>query len=438
MAPILIQSATVVRGHETLTDCDVLVVDGKIAEVGPRLASIPEGTRSISASGKIVIPGLFDACAHLRQPGREDAETILSGSRAALRGGITGMVVMPDTSPPIDNGGAVESVRDLIKKLPSKMDVLVAGCISKRGKGEELAELGDMQDHGAVFMTDDPAPIENPLLLRRALHYARNLGILIATSCDIRQLSANGCMNEGPNSYRLGLPGLPACSEEICLARDLRLAQSVDSTIHINQISSARGVETVARYKKDLPFTVGVNPLHLMFTDDVLVAPDTEPYDTNWKVNPPLRTESDRLALLDALRDDKFGIDLIATNHSPWTEYEKERDFASAPFGITGLETSLVAIYHHLIATGQLDWQTLVKRFCIAPRRLVKQIPNEIAPGKPANFVLFNPAATTHFDIEGLASMSKNTPFVDKTLNGRVDLVILGTRAVYNSTTHEL
>jgi dihydroorotase len=425
--PIFIQSAEVVRATGTTEICHVLLREGKVLDVGANLIA-PEGARVIDAKGMVLIPGLFDTHAHLREPGREDAENLETGSLAALRGGITGMVMMPDTHPRIDNGGMVQSVLDVASKVPSKLDLFVAGCISKGGKGEELAEIGDMQQRGAVMITDDPNAVGNPQLLRRALQYTRGLGLLVATHCDVPELTGQGSMNDGKTSYRLGLPGMHPCSEEICLVRDIRLAQAMNTRIHINNITTARGVETVARYKKEgMAVTVGVAPHHLIFTEE-----DIGDYDTNFKVKPPLRTKNDRLALQQGLRDGV--IDVIGTDHSPFTEFEKEREFANAPFGMTSLDTALPSLYETLIRPGLLDWPTLVSRFSRAPRRLIGLPVAAIEPGQRINCVLFNPNGTSHFTRDALGSKSFNTPYLDKTIQGQVAFVMLEDRILLDRT----
>lgn len=425
--PLLIQSAQVVRASGTLETCDVLVEDGKIIAVARNLVPAP-GTRIIDASEMVMLPGLFDTHAHLREPGHEDSETLESGAQAALRGGITGLVMMPDTHPPIDNGGMVQSVLDVASKVSAKLDFYVAGCISKGGRGEDLAEIGDMQMRGAVMITDDPNSIANPQLMRRALQYARGLGVLVAAHCDTPELTAAGSMNDGRTSYRLGLPGMHACSEEICLVRDIRLAQAMNTRIHIQHLTTARGVETLARYKKEgMAVTAGVTPHHLIFTEA-----DVGEYNTNFKVKPPLRTSSDTRALQQGLRAGV--IDVIATDHSPFTEFEKEREFANAPFGMTGLETALPALYQNLIRPGLLDWPTLVERFSRAPRRLINVPVAAIEPGQPANWVLFNPNGVSHFNRDALGSKSFNTPFLDQTLPGQVIMVMLKNQILLDRT----
>lgn len=416
---VLIRNVKVVSpGAETAVR-DVLMTQGRWSFPGQPVQDV----RVIDGTGKVLLPGLYDLHAHLREPGREDSETIAGGCEAALAGGFTGLTAMPDTSPPVDNGGMVHSLREIAART-ARIPIEVAGCITKGRLGQELAEIGEMQSRGAVMITDDPDPVSNPQVLRRALQYARDLNVLVATTCDVRELSGAGAMHEGPVSYRLGLPGLPACAEEIGMARDIRLAQSCGSRIHIRGISTARSVETIRRYKSEgMALTVEVFPHHLLFTDEAV-----GDYDPVFKVKPPLRPEADRQALLQAVRDGV--IDVLATDHTPHTWFEKTRDFGSAPFGMTGLATALPALHHHLIAPGLLSWEVLVERFAAAPRRLLGLDVPVIAEGSPINAVLFDPAAKVTVSPAALRSRSCNTPFLNQTLDGAVVWVGLGQQAL--------
>lgn len=426
-APILFQQVTVVSpSHRDTGPVDVLCSGGCWHFPAPG-ELLPDDCRVIDARGQVLLPGLYDLHAHLREPGREDAETIASGTAASVNGGFTGLLLMPDTNPAIDNGGMVQSVIDIASKT-SPIPVNVAGCISRRRGGEELAEIGEMRLRGAVMITDDGAPVNNPLLLRRALQYSRDLGLLVASHCDVKELSGNGAMHDGKVSYRLGLPGIHPCAEEIGIARDIRLAQSCRSRIHIKHVTTASGVETIRRYKREgVQVSAEVTPHHLIFTDE-----DVGDYDTNFKVKPPLRPAADTAALLAGLIDGT--IDVIATDHSPHTEFEKTRDFASAPFGITGLDTALPALHHHLIHPGHLTWDVLMERLAIAPRRLLGLETPDIAAGTAVDAVLFDPAATTTVDRAFLKSRSHNNPFLGKTLTGSVAMVLLGDRVLLDRT----
>ena len=416
---VLIRNVKVVSPGTETTVRDVLMAGGRWSFP----VQAPEGVRVVDGTGKILLPGLYDMHAHLREPGREDSETIATACEAALAGGFTGLTAMPDTVPAVDNGGMVHSLREIAART-GRIPIEVAGCITRGRLGQELAEIGEMQSRGAVMITDDPDPVANPQVLRRALQYARGLDVLVATTCDVREISGAGAMHDGPVSYRLGLPGLHPCAEEIGIARDIRLAQSCGSRIHIRGISTARSVETIRRYKSEgVAVTAEAFPHHLLFTDEAV-----GDYDTLYKVKPPLRPESDRLALLQAVRDGV--IDILATDHTPHTWFEKTRDFGSAPFGMTGLATALPALHHHLISSGLLSWETLAERFCAAPRRLLGLDIPVITEGSAVNAILFDPVAATTFTAEALKSRSQNSPFLNQTLRGSAVLVLLGEKVM--------
>ncbi len=413
--PILIRNVKVVSPGAATGLRDVVMADGRWSFP----SAPPTGLREIDGTGKILLPGLYDLHAHLREPGREDSETIATGCEAALAGGITGLTAMPDTAPPVDHGLLVHSLREIAART-ARFPIEVAGCITRGRLGQELAEIGEMQARGAVMITDDPDPVANPQVLRRALQYARGLGMLVATTCEVRELSGAGAMHDGAVSYRLGLPGLHPCAEEIGVARDIRLAQSCGSRLHVRGISTAGSVEIIRRFKSEgVAVTAEVFPHHLLFTDAAV-----GDYDTVYKVRPPLRPEADRQALLAALREGV--IDVLATDHTPHTWYEKTRDFGSASFGMTGLATALPALYQGLIGPGHLSWEVLVERFSAAPRRLLGLAVPEIAEGAAVNAVLFDPAARVTFSPEALRSRSHNTPFLQQTLPGAVVWVALG------------
>jgi dihydroorotase len=304
----------------------------------------------------------------------------------------------------------------------SLIPIDIAGCLSRGRAGAELAELGEMRSRGAILATDDPAPIDNPLLLRRALAYAQGLDLLVATVPDVRELSAGGMMHDGRVAYRMGLAGIHPCAEEIGIARDIRLAESCGARLHLRSISTAKGVDTIRRYKREGALvTADVAPHHLIFTDE-----DVRDYNTSFKVKPPLRNADDVAALLAGLEDGT--IDAIATDHQPFTEYEKTRDFASAPFGITGLATALPALHDSLVTTGYLSWGTLVERLSAAPRRVLGLPIPEVADGRAANAALFDPSGVSEVTPEFLYSKSKNTPLLGRQLRGRVERVFLGTQ----------
>ena len=387
-------------------------------KLAPEIAA-QSGASVIDCTGKILLPGLFDMHVHLREPGREDEETIATGARAAVRGGFTGIVAMPNTDPPIDTGGLVRFVHTLAREQ-SPIPVWTSGCITKGRAGQQLADIADMHRQGAVMITDDGDPVADPYLFRRALEYASHFDLLVACHCEVPELSRGGAMNEGARSYKLGIPGIPACSEEISIARDLELARLAGARIHIQHVTTARGLDIIRRAKQDgVRVTCEVSPHHLLLNED-----DITDYDTNFKMNPPLRTPADNEALLAGLLDGS--IDALATDHAPHTEFEKNLDFASAPFGITGLETALPSLYERLVRPGKLPWDVLVRAFSETPRRILGIEAASFREGERADFVVFDPDAMTRIDVETMASKSRNTPFIGQTLAGAVAEVVLG------------
>lgn len=399
---------------------DVWVEDGVIKGVEPRGIEPPPGARVIAGGEtKVLLPAFFDPHVHLREPGKVAAETIRSGAEAAINGGITGVVAMPNTTPAVDTGAMVRTIKE-IAAATARIPVYVSGAITKGRQGEELAALGAMTALGAVMFTDDGDPVENPQVLRRAMEYVRDFDVPLASHCEVKTLSGPGAINEGRHSYKLGLPGTPAISEEICLARDCRLAQFTGARLHIQHLTTVVGLKTVERYKHDgARVTCEVAPHHLLFIDE-----DIGDYDTHYKMNPPLRTPEDRAGLLEGLKKGLF--DCLATDHAPHTDFEKKREFIAAPNGITGLETAVPSMYHHFIREGKFGWEILVKYYSANPRRLIGLPPVTIVPGQRAELVLFDPGATTTFSREFMRSKSINTPFLDKTLHGAVSLVVLG------------
>jgi len=417
---LLIRNARIASENEsTLRDGDVLVVDGVIRSIGSALTA-PEGAKVIDARGRLLMPAMFDAHVHFREPGQEAKETIATGSEAAINGGITGIVMMPNTSPAIDSPAVVKQVLESAAKT-SRIPIYTSGCVTKGRHGKELAAIDGMRALGVKMLTDDGDTTGDPAVLFRAMQYATEFGMFFASHCEVPELAGPRALNEGAVSYRLGIKGSPACAEEIIIDRDIRLAHATGAHIHIQHVSSKLGMETIRWWKQrgDVKVTAEVAPHHLLFTEE-----DIGDYDTHYKMNPPLRTKADTEALLQGLIDGVF--DLIATDHAPHTPFEKSQDFVSAPNGITGLETALVSLYHYFVATGKFGWDLVVKRYSAEPRRMMGLEPAPVEEGKPADFILFDPEAETTFTTDFMKSKSRNTPFLDKTLKGRVDLVVLG------------
>ena len=357
---------------------------------------------------------------HLREPGRNDKETIHTGTEAAINGGVTGVVAMPNTTPAIDSGGLVRSVLDIAGKS-ARIPVQVAGCITKGREGKEMAGIAGMVGAGVRMITDDGSPVENPQMLRRAMEYAREFGLTVASHCETMALSGHGAMNEGKVSYKFGIPGMPAISEEICIERDIAIARHTRCKLHIQHVTTARGMELIRRAKDEgVAVTCEVTPHHLIFSETDIVD-----YDTHFKMNPPLRTEADAGALLQGLVDGV--IDVLATDHAPHTEFEKQQqDFASAPFGITGLETALPSMFDRFINPGTIDWGLFLDRYSARPRELMQIDSVEIVEGNAAELVVFDPAGVSHFTKEFMRSKASNTPFLNKELAGRVECVVVG------------
>jgi len=417
---LLIKNARIASENSPeLKEANVLLADGTIQKIGNSLAA-PEGARVIDAAGRILMPAMFDAHVHFREPGFEAKETIASGAESAINGGITGVVMMPNTVPAIDNAGVVSQVLESAKKN-ARIPVYTSGCVTKGRHGKELAGIDGMRALGVKMLTDDGDTTGDPSVLYRAMQYATEFGMFFASHCEVPELAGPRALNEGAVSYRLGIKGSPACAEEIIIDRDIRLAHATGAHIHIQHVSSKVGMETIAWWKSrgDVRVTAEVAPHHLLFTDE-----DIGDYDTHYKMNPPLRTKADNEALLQGLINGTF--DLIATDHAPHTPFEKSQDFVSAPNGITGLDTALVSLHHYFVATGKFGWDLVVKRFSAEPRRFMSLPAISIEEGQPVELILFNTEKDTTFTKEFMKSKSQNTPFLDKTLKGSVDLVVLG------------
>jgi dihydroorotase len=417
---LIIQNARIASEHSAeLLESDVLIENGVIQSIGKNLTA-PSGAKVIDAKNRIVMPAMFDAHVHFREPGFEAKETIATGAESAINGGITGVVMMPNTNPTIDSATVVANVLDIAKRT-ARIPIYTSGCVTKGRHGKELAGIDGMRALGVTMLTDDGDTTGDPAVLLRAMQYASEFGMFFASHCEVPELAGPRALNEGVMSYKLGIKGSPACAEEIIIDRDIRLAHAAGAHIHIQHVSSKLGMETIAWWKSrgDVKVTAEVSPHHLLFCDE-----DIGDYDTHYKMNPPLRTKADNEALLQGLIDGTF--DLIATDHAPHTPFEKSQDFVSAPNGITGLDTALVSLYHYFVATGKFGWDLVIKRYSAEPRRMMGLPVAEIAEGQPADLILFDTEKETTFTKDFMKSKSQNTPFLDKTLKGSIDLVVLG------------
>ena len=397
---------------------DVLIEDGKIAAVGEGLAA--DGAEVRDLSGKYLVPGLVDMHVHLREPGFEHKEDIESGTRAAAHGGFTGVCAMPNTDPVCDNGVAVGYVRARAAEV-GKCRVYPAGAMSKGLKGEILSEMGDMVAQGAVAFTDDGKGVQDAGMMRRVMDYGKMFGKVMMVHCQDDGLVGAGQVNEGVVSTRLGLLGWPAEGEEIEIARDIALCRLTGCPLHIQHITTARGLDMVRAAKEEgLPVTCEVTPHHLFLSEDVLDGT----YNTSLKVNPPLRTQADCDALIEGVADGS--IDCIVTDHAPHADWEKAHEFEYAPFGMTGLETSLALVLTNLVGKGVIDYAKMVDVMSIAPREILGLEPVKIAEGSVADITVFDPTIEWTVDGEDFESKAHNSGFLGAALTGRATDVYVG------------
>jgi dihydroorotase len=401
---------------------DVLLDGGVIAGIGSGL----DGDEVFDGAGCVLLPGLVDLHTHLREPGREDAETVASGSAAAALGGYTAVFAMPNTDPAADTAGVVEQVWRLGREC-GLVDVVPIGAVTVGRGGKQLAELGAMAESAArvrVF-SDDGSCVADPALMRRALEYVRAFDGVIAQHAEEPRLTEGAQLNEGVVSARLGLAGWPAAAEEAIIARDALLAGHVGSRLHVCHVSTAGSVEIIRWAKsKGWHVTAEVTPHHLALTDDL-----AESYDPVFKVNPPLRTAADVEALRQALADGT--IDCVATDHAPHAVEDKESEWGAALPGMLGLQTALSVVIETMVLAGRLDWRGVASLMSEAPARIgsLAEQGRPIALGEPANLVLVDPAAHWTVEPAALASKSRNTPFAGRTLPGRVRATFLRGRA---------
>ena len=405
--------------------CDMVIRDGLIVEIGQDL-SIPKGI-TIECAEKIVVPGLVDAHTHLREPGYEYKEDVVSGTRAAAHGGFTAVCAMPNTSPVCDEGSAV---RFLVGRAAERGRVRVypIGALTVGLKGEALAEIGDMLAEGAVAFSDDGRGVQDAGLMRLVMDYAKQFGTTVVSHCEDEALVGKGVVNEGAVSTRLGMAGWPAAAEEIAIARDIRLAELTGCRLHLAHVSTARGVELVRAAKsKGLAVTAEVTPHHLFLDEDALTAE----YDTDFKMNPPLRTAADCEALVAGLLDGT--IDCIATDHAPHAAHEKALEFEIAPFGSTGLETALPLVITNLVATLKAEWADVVRWMAHGPRAALGLPEVRLEAGSIADITIIDPEARVEVTEAFFESKSANSAFLRATLLGKAtEVLVAGQFALRN------
>lgn len=409
---------------ETKTDriADVFIRDGIIKKVEKARGKV-KAKEIIDAKGKMVVPGLIDMHTHLREPGREDEETIYTGSCAAVAGGFTSICCMPNTQPPIDNQETVKFVYEKAKE--AKCKIYCIGCITKGRKGEELTEINDLVQAGAVAISDDGKPVSNPQVLRNALEYSRMFDLPVISHCEDLYLSANGVMHEGFVSTNLGMCGIPSIAEEVVVARDIALAEFTQARMHIAHISTEGSVELIRQAKKrGVKITCEATPHHFTLTDEII-----RTFDTNAKVNPPLRTKKDVEAIRRGLKDGT--IDCIATDHAPHSIEEKEVEFDFAPPGLVGLETALGLVITELISKRILSWTQAIAKLTVNPARILNLKGGTIKRNSPADITIIDPKASWVVDPSEFQSKSNNSPFGGRKLWGKVCCTIVEGNVVF-------
>jgi dihydroorotase len=404
---------------------DILIENGKIKAISPRI-DLKEA-EIIDASRLVVAPGFIDMHVHLREPGEEHKEDIATGSLAAARGGFTSICCMPNTRPPNDNSGITEYIIEEARKR-AVVNIYPVAAITRGLAGEELTDMADLSQAGAIAFSDDGQPVANSLVMRRALEYSLLLDKLIIDHCEDKNLSMGGVMHEGEISLRLGLSGMPAAAEEIMIARDIILAQLTRARLHVAHLSTKGGIELVRlAKKKGIPVTAEVTPHHLILSDENLVN-----YNPNFKVNPPLRSAEHRQALLEGLKDGT--IDVIATDHAPHTPEEKDVEFDLAPFGLIGLETAVSLMLDRFVHKNIISLERLIDLMSCRPAQLLGlKNKGRIAPGADADLTILNLRQEVVIDVERFASKSRNCPFHGWKLKGAVAFTIVGGKIVYRA-----
>lgn len=401
---------------------DLLIDKGKVAEVGRAIKA--SGVKTIDASGKIVAPGFIDMHTHLREPGREDAETIETGMAAAAAGGFTTVCAMPNTTPPCQTAGDAKYLIEKAQKA-GKGHLIPIGTMTRDRAGEQITEMAELKEAGCLAVSDDGDSIAQAGVARKVMEYASMCDMLVISHCEDKSLSGKGVMHEGYWSTVLGLAPIPSLSEVSIVERDIALAELAGTRIHIAHVSCAESVEVVRRAKKrGVNVTCEVTPHHFSLTDK-----DLKTFDTNFKVNPPLRTDKDMEALRKGLQEGI--VDVIATDHAPHPEHEKEKEFDHAPFGMIGLETALSLSVMNLIDKKYLEWPGLIERLTALPAGILGYNRGTLGEGAPADIVIIDPSEEWVYREEEVKSLSKNSPFLGKQMKARAICVIVDGRIIH-------
>jgi dihydroorotase len=401
----------------------LFVRDGRIVPSLP--AAVRRRAKKIDARGRVACPGLVDIHVHFREPGQTHKETIGTGSRAAAAGGFTTVVCMPNTSPPADNAGTIQFIKDAVAR-DAVVKVLPTGCITVGQKGQALAPIGSLCRAGVVAITDDGECVQSNELMRRAAEYAAMFGLPILDHCQDQSMTRGAVMNEGAMSTRLGLCGWPNAAEDLIVARNIVISKYTGAHIHLQHITSKYAIEMIRRNKADgLRITAEATPHHLALTDEALSG-----YDTSFKMNPPLRTDEDRRAVIAGLRDGT--LDCIATDHAPHTDYEKDREFDFALNGIIGLETALAVVLEALVRKSRFRLSRVIDLMTRRPAGILGLPAGSLAAGTPADICIFDPDERWRYDARAGFSKSRNSPWDGRTLTGRVKMTIVDGRIVFN------
>jgi dihydroorotase len=425
MLELLIKGGRVIDpASGTDQQADVLIQDGRIAKVGVDLESVEAAV--FGAKGLIVAPGFIDMHVHLREPGIEHAETIETGARAAAAGGFTSICSMPNTLPVNDNATVTSYIIERARQL-AVTNVYPIGAITKNSAGEELSAIGSMKAAGVVAISDDGRPVMNARVMRRAMEFARSFDLPVIDHCEDLNLSAGGDMHEGFASVRLGLRGIPASSEDVMVARDILLAETTGARFHVAHISTRNAMAMVAYAKqRGLPVTCEATPHHFALTDAGM-----KPYDSNYKMKPPLRTAGDAAAVIDGIVSG--AVDAIASDHAPHAGSDKMQEFEKCPFGIIGLETALGLALEHLAHTGRINLMRLVELFTTGPARALHLDRGTLRVGAPADVTIFSTTREWIYDVNQSFSKSRNSPFDGHAFRGGPVATIVGGRIVWSA-----